>query len=188
MNQIVQQGEAIPFVIVGIVFLIGIVWLLRVTLYGARSLGQVALPPKPYKRVLLPAAAEMKYTPAAVSLACSLAGGGQPGSVLLTYIIEVPRSLAPDAPMPEEEAEASRVLMRAAEAVKRCGGRPIMQVRKSRQAVEETLRAIRDEKADLLVLMVPPDPQDPNTPQPFVQLTSELARRAPCEVVLARAA
>ena len=51
-----------------------------------------------------------------------------------------------------------------------------------------SFRAIREEEVDLLVLMVPPDSEDPNTPQPFVTLTTELARRAPCEVVLARTA
>jgi nucleotide-binding universal stress UspA family protein len=176
------------FIAVVVVALIGIYFLLRITLGGARSLGNAVLPPKAYKRVLLPAAPSMGYSEEAVTLACRLAGSAGGGaSVLLAYIIEVPRILPPDAAMPEEEAEAERVLARAAEAVKKYGLPARTQVRKARATVEETLRALRDENADLLVLMIPPDARDPNTPHPFSVLTTELARRAPCEVVLARA-
>ncbi len=177
-----------PFLVVVVVALVGLYFLLRVTLGGARALGKVALPPKPFKRVLLPTAPSMGYSDEAVTLACRLAGREAGGAaVLLTYIIEVPRSLPPDAAMPEEEAEADRVLARAAEGVRRYGLQARTQVRKARATVEETLRALKEENADLLVLMVPPDAHDPNMPHPFSVLTTELARRAPCEVVLARA-
>lgn len=187
---IAHPEELLIFGAVALAALAGIYLLLRVTLAGARSLGRFVLPSKPFQRVLLPAARSLPYTEEAVSLACRLAGngGGGKAAVVLSYMIEVPRSLAPDAPMPEAEAEAERVLAEAAETVRNCGLQAITQIRKSRAAVEEALRAIKEEHADLLVLMVPPNPADPNVPDPFVTLTTELARRATCEVILARPA
>jgi nucleotide-binding universal stress UspA family protein len=136
----------------------------------------------------LPALDEITYAPEAVALACRLAtpptGGAPDASVLLTYIIEVPRSLAADAPMPDEEALANRALAEASESVRRCGLRPVPQVRKGRGAVDETLRAIREGNADLLVLVAPPGAASADA---FGRLTAELSRRAPCEVILARA-
>ena len=164
------------------VALVGIFVLLRLILNGARTLGAASLPPKQYRRVLLPASPEMGYQEGAVSLACRLAGNGSHASVVLSYVIEVPRALAPNAEMPEEEAAAKRALEDAAALVKRCGLQPVTRIRKARGMVDETLRAIQEEKADLLVLVVAPEQTGSSDPS----LTSELTRRASCEVVLAR--
>ncbi len=179
--------------LVAAVAMIGIFVLLRLILGGARSLrgtAAAALPAKQYQRVLLPASPETGYSEEVVSLACRLAGSGghAAAAIVLTYVIEVPRALAPNAEMPEEEAAAQRVLDEAAASVKRCGLQPIIRIRKARGVLEGTLRAIGEEKADLLVLMVPSGSISPNSPSPAASLTRELARRAPCEVVLARTA
>ena len=181
--------------LVTVVAIVGIFVLLRLILGGARSLGgaagAAALPAKQYQRVLLPASPETGYSKEAVSLACRLAGSGgghAAAAIVLTYVIEVPRALAPNAEMREEEAAAQRVLEEAAASVKQRGLQAITRIRKARGVLEETLRAIGEEKADLLVLMVPPGSVSPNNPSPAASLNRELARRAPCEVVLARAA
>ena len=192
---ITDPDEWITAAIVAVVAIVGIFVLLRITLGDARALRHVSLPAKQYRRVLLPTSADTGYPDEVVSLACRLAGGGSGGggghaSVVLTYVIEVPRALAANAEMPEEEAAAQRVLDEAAASVKRSGLQAVTRIRKARAAVDETLRAIGEEKADLLVLIVPPGSPSSraNDPSPAATLTNELARRAPCEVVLARAA
>lgn len=176
------------FVLVAVIVLIGIYGLLRMTLSGARALGRSVLPPKTFKRVLVPATAVSGYSEAAIRLACRLAGtvAGPAARILLVYIIEVPRTLALDAPMPTEEGEANRALTQAAEQVKRQGLQAATQVRKSRTTLDETLRAIQEEKADLTVVTIPPDPRNAGTPYSSLALTNEMTRRAACEVVFAR--
>lgn len=172
------------FLLVAVIALVGLFFLFRLVFGGARGASRAVLPPKPFRNVLLPATDRMAWTPGAVSLACRLAGAG--ASVLLTYVIEVPRALALDAAMPEEEAQARRALTRASELVRKYGLPVQTRVRKGRGALEETLRAASEEKADLLVLMVADGSVDPDSP--LAARAEELARRAPCEVVFARAA
>lgn len=184
--------------LVATVAIVGIFVLLRLILGGARALGgaagAAALPAKQYQRVLLPALPETGYSEEVVSLACRLASGvgghDAAAAVVLTYVIQVPRALAPNAEMPEEEAAAQRTLSEAATFVKRCGLQPVTRIRKARGVVEEMLRAIAEEKADLLVLMVTPASAANRSEllPAAASLTRELARRAPCEVVFARAA
>ena len=173
------------FLLVAVIALIGLFFLYRLTFGGARAAARATLPAKSFRHVLLPATERMAWTPGAVALACRLAGSG--ASVLLAYIIEVPRALALDADLPEEEAQARRALTRASEMVRKYGLPVQAQIRKARVAVEETLRAAGEEKADLLVLIVADDKNE-DADSPLAARAEELARRAPCEVVFARAA
>lgn len=199
-----------PAVLVVVMAAIGIYSLLRVVFAGSRSLGQTALPAKPYRCVLLPATRPMGFAPPAVELTCRLAvgsGGGSAAgaSVLLAFLIEVPRALAVDAPLPDEEAEAGLALAEAARLVEARGLRAVTRVCKGRAAAEEVVRVAREEKVDLLVLPTSDPAAGPNNPSavlpavgaaavddvavdPVRALTAELARRAPCEIVLARTA
>lgn len=200
-----------PAALVVVMAAIGIYSLLRVVFAGSRSLGQTTLPAKPYRCVLLPATRPMGFAPSAVELACRLAAVGSGGgaaagaSVLLAFLIEVPRALAVDAPLPDEEAEAERALAEAARLVEARGLRAVTRVCKGRAAAEEALRVAREEKVDLLVLPTSDPAAGPNNPSavlpavgaaavddvavdPVRALTAELARRAPCEIVLARTA
>lgn len=184
------------FALVIVAALVLLYYLLRVTLSGARRDAAAVLPAKPYHCVLMPTMRAQGFGSEAVTLACQLASPGAGNgrtTVVLSYVIEVPRSLPLDASLPEEEAEAERVLQQAAEDVRQCGLKPVTQVRKTRSATEETLRAVEAEKADLLVLtpttLVGDDEEDSlgSSGSGSGEIAAELARRAPCEVVLARA-
>lgn len=182
------------FALVIIVALLLLYYLLRVTLSGARRDAAAALPAKPYHCVLMPTTRAQGYDKEAVALACQLASPGGSGgrtTVVLSYVIEVPRSLPLDASLPDEETEAEKVLQQAAESVRQCGLKPVTQVRKARSATEEALRAVEAEKADLLVLTPGTLAADANEEEDDFGgggITSDLAERAPCEVVLARPA
>jgi nucleotide-binding universal stress UspA family protein len=148
----------------------------------------------------------------AVQLACRLAGNGglrpaaagnaPAAAVVLAYVIEVPRAFGLSAALPDEEAAANDALAVAAEAVRACGLQPVSVVRKGRGLLDETLRAAGDEKADLLVLTTGGGAMnavasfspssggggEDATTQAEESFSAQIARRAPCEVILARAA
>jgi nucleotide-binding universal stress UspA family protein len=120
---------------------------------------------------------------------------------VLAYEIEVPRAFALSAALPDEEAAANDALAVAADAVRACGLQPVSVVRKGRALLDETLRAAGDEKADLLVLTTTGGAMnavasfspssggsEDDTTQTEESFTAQIARRAPCEVILARAA
>lgn len=190
--------------VVGVVLVV-LYYIFRLTVLGARRGEKAELPTKPYRCVLMPSTQGLGYGEEAVTLACRLAGPGSgnvgPSQIILSYVIEVPRSLAIDAAMPDAEAEAERALNQAAESVRACGLQPVTQIRKARSVVDETMRAVQEQKADLLVLTPSPAPAPSPSPSSAVtqqasntaeataneETCGEIARRAPCEVVLARA-
>ncbi len=214
MRYLLHPDEYAVVLLVGLFVLGGVYTLLRLTLGGARQLGQAVLPPKVYRRILVPTGADMPIGIEAVQLACRLAGngGGSPAAaaagkapaaaVVLAYVIEVPRAFALSAVLPDEEAAANDALAVAADAVRACGLQPVSVVRKGRGLLDETLRAAGDEKADLLVLTTGGETMnavasfspssggggEDDTTQTEESFTAQIARRAPCEVILARAA
>jgi nucleotide-binding universal stress UspA family protein len=210
MRYVLHPDEYAVVLLVGLFVLGGVCTLLRLTLGGARQLGQAVLPPKVYRRILVPTAADMPIGIEAVQLACRLAGNGgsspaaaknapPAAAVVLAYVIEVPRAFALSAALPDEEAAANDALAVAADAVRACGLQPVSVVRKGRGLLDETLRATGDEKADLLVLTTDgetmnavasfsPSSGEDDTTQTEESFTAQIARRAPCEVILARAA
>jgi len=121
---------------------------------------------------------------AASALACRLAKGegGQAARLHLAYVLEVPRHLPLTAPLPEEEAEASRAL-EAAAAQARCDGvtaEPL--VTRARDAGEEIVHQAEMLSASLIVLAYLPS-DDPGDTQ-MSRVSRTVLDRAPCEVVL----
>jgi nucleotide-binding universal stress UspA family protein len=202
MDWISHGGELWALLLVCLIAPVALYFLWRVIFAGARAAGQAALPNKTYARVLVPAGPDQPFAPQAVEMACRLAGGGASPAmarvVLLAYVIEVPRALAPDAAMPEEEAVAARELDQAVRAVRTNGLEVIPQVRKARASVDEIVRAVTDERADLLVVSTlggnnntpsnsgMGDEEEANGGSGF--RLAEMVRRAPCEVMLVRPA
>lgn len=118
----------------------------------------ISLPLKQYKRILVPTGVGMchdDYVTEAASLACHLAGkkGSTPTEIVFTYVIPVPRALPLNADMPQEEAEADRVLNAAADLAKKRGLTKVTkQLRKGRTVEDETIKAVEQENADLVIL------------------------------------
>lgn len=209
MRHILHPDEYAVVLLVVLIALGLLYALLRITLGGARQLRQAVLPPKIYRRILVPAAADMPFGADIVQLACRLAGdsAGAVGSntpaaaVVLAYVIEVPRAFALSAALPDEEAAANDALARAADAVRACGLQPVSVVRKGRGLLDETLRAASEEKADVLIVTAASGEASPDNASlspgggsgedevmgDGESLSAQIARRAPCEVVLARA-
>ena len=130
-----------------------------------------------------------EHTEAASSLACRLAkaasageGGAQKSRLHLAYILEVPRHLPLTAPLPEEEALASKALAAATDAA-RCEGvtaNPI--VTRTRDAGEEIVTQAAALEASLIVLAYQKSDDPADTLMQRVSRT--VIDRAPCEVIL----
>ncbi len=131
-----------------------------------------------WKNVLVPAV-DAPYSMRSLEVAYRLAQGTG-GTVKLAFVVEVPRALPLDAVLPDSESVASSALDAAREAARpyRVEIEPF--VHRTRNARDGILKLIPQENIDLLILGGRPDglrglPSD---------LTRELFRRAPCEVVL----
>ncbi len=148
--------EWAPLFLVGAGVVGGGFLLLRVIFSGGQQAGPAPLPAKAFGSVVVPVDGREVSVDAflgeAVPLACALGAGA---TVRLAYVIEVPRALAVDAPMPEEEEGAARVLASAAEQVRARGLKVETRVQKGRTFADGTLRAIQEADADLLVLAIP---------------------------------
>ena len=121
---------------------------------------------------------------AAGALACKLAkaDASQKPRLHLAYVLEVPRHLPLAAPLPEEEAEASRTLELAAGAARCEGVTADKHVTRTRDAGEEIVQQAKVLEASLIVLTYLPsdDPSD----DLMKRVTRTVLERAPCEVVL----
>ena len=130
-----------------------------------------------------------EHTEAASSLACRLAkaasggeGGAQKSRLHIAYMLEVPRHLPLTAPLPEEEALASKALAVATNAA-RCEGitaNPI--VTRTRDAGEEIVSQATALGASLIVLAYQKSDDPADTLMQRVSRT--VIDRAPCEVIL----
>lgn len=140
--------------------------------------GNTAPTERQWKNVLVPAV-DAPYSMRSLEVAYRLAQGTG-GAVKLAFVVEVPRALPLDAVLPNSESVASSALDAAREAARpyRVTVEPF--VHRTRNARDGILKLITQENVDLMVLGGRPDglrglPSD---------LTRELFRRAPCEVVL----
>ncbi len=131
-----------------------------------------------WKRILVPAV-DVAYSMRSLQVAFRLAQETG-ATVLLAFVMEVPRALPLEASLPDSETVAARALADAQEAARpqRVPVEPF--VHRTRSARDGILKLIGQENVDLLVLGARPDglrglPGD---------LTRELYERAPCEVVL----
>ncbi len=132
------------------------------------------------KRILVPTSG-MPYSERGIELACRL-GAEHQAEIVLTYVIEIPRTLPLEAPMPEFEEKANKVLKRGREIVELHHLPPVLLVERAREAGEGIIRAARDNQVDVIVLGMR---TDLHGAQSIWGRTSDiLIRKAPCEVIL----
>ncbi|MEW6040841.1 MAG: universal stress protein [Elusimicrobiota bacterium] len=130
------------------------------------------------KKILVPTIG-LPYSERGVELACRL-GDEQKAEIILSYVIEVPRTLPLDHPLPQAEAKANDALERAISIVTLRGLKPVSKIDRARIAGEEIIRTAREDDVDLIVLGIKPKPY-----KNVLGTTTEiLLRRAPCEVIV----
>jgi nucleotide-binding universal stress UspA family protein len=132
------------------------------------------------KKILVPTSGT-PYSERGIELACRL-GEEQKAEIYLVNVLEVPRTLPLEAPLPDAEAKAGDIVKRGEEIVS-LRGLPVRgEVKRGRVAGEEIIRAAKDWDADLIVMGIR---SQVTMAQDILGRNSGLIlRRAPCEVIL----
>ncbi len=161
-----------------------LLWMLRVpppvpleVARAVRSVGAV-------QTFLVPILEEY-YSERAVELACRL-GQTQKATILLGYVLEVPRILSLGVPIPEAEEPGRRALEQARAIIEMHGLAAQTQIIRAREAGEGIARVARDNNVDVIVLGIAPN--SGFIEGPAARLAESLFRHAPCEVIIDRVA
>jgi nucleotide-binding universal stress UspA family protein len=132
------------------------------------------------KRILVPTSGTL-YSERGIEVACRL-GEEQKAEIYLIHVVEVPRTLPLEAPLPEAEDKAKDIIKRG-ETIVQLRGLPVKgEVRRGRVAGEEIIRTAKDWEMDMIVMGIR---SEIRMAQEILGRTSDLVlRRAPCEVIL----
>ncbi len=132
------------------------------------------------KKILVPTSG-MPYSEKGIELACRL-GEEQKAEIYLVNVIEVPRTLPLDAPLPEAQTKAADIIKRGEAIIELRGLQARGEIRRGRVAGEEIIRAAKDWEADLIVMGIR---SQIRMAQEILGRNSDLVlRRATCEVIL----
>lgn len=161
-----------------------LLWMVRiprpVSLEVARAVRSVGA----VQTILVPILEEY-YSERAVELACRL-GQTQKATILLGYVVEVPRTLSLGVPLPEIEEAGRRALEQAKTIIEMHGLQARTQMIRARESGEGIARVARDNTVDLIVLGISPDTGF--IEGPAARIAESLFRHAPCEVIIDRLA
>ena len=157
-------------------------WMLRVPRSIAAPVAKARVSVEAIKRILVPTIGNV-FAGREVELACRL-GQEQKASILLAYLLEVPRTLPLDASMPEEEAKAREALDLAKTIVDLHGLSSTMEMLRARVAGEKIAQVAREEDVDLIVVGMRPGMG--LAYETFARTVDVLMRKAPCELLIDR--
>jgi len=133
-----------------------------------------------FKRILVPTSG-VPYSEKGIELACRL-GIEQQAEIVLTYVLEIPRTLPLNAPIPDAEKEANEALTRGKEIVELHHLTPILRLERAREAGEGIVKVARDNEVDVIVLGIRPTWR--GSQASWGKTTEILLRKAPCEVII----
>ncbi len=133
-----------------------------------------------FKRILVPTSG-VPYSEKGIELACRL-GAKQEAEIVLTYVLEIPRTLPLNAPIPEAEKEAEEALNRGKEIVELHHLTPVLRLERAREAGEGIVKVAKDNDVDVIVLGIHPTWRGTQTG--WGKTTDTLLRKAHCEVVI----
>lgn len=132
------------------------------------------------KKILVPTVG-LPYAERGVELACRL-GSEQGAEILLTYVVEVPRTMPLGIPLPDAEQEGNEALERASSIVKLHGLPSQKILQRARLAGEEIARIARDRDVDMIILGIR---SEPGLRDAILGRTSDIIlRHSPCEVLI----
>jgi len=131
------------------------------------------------KRILVPTSG-VTYAEKAIELACRL-GAEQKAEIVLTYVLEIPRTLPLNAPIPEAERIGDEALNRGKEIVELHKLTPVLRLERAREAGEGIVKVAKDNEVDVIVLGMRPTWHGGQNI--WGRTTDILLRKAPCEVI-----
>jgi nucleotide-binding universal stress UspA family protein len=172
-------GAAIALLFV--VSLISILWwMLHPPVYIPAAAAKARRSVFAVKKILVPTVG-LPYAERGVELACRL-GSEQGAEILLTYVVEVPRTMPLGIPLPDAEQEGNEALERASSIVKLHGLPSQKILQRARLAGEEIARIARDRDVDMIILGIR---SEPGLRDAILGRTSDIIlRHSPCEVLI----
>jgi nucleotide-binding universal stress UspA family protein len=132
------------------------------------------------KRILVPTVG-VAYSEKAIELACRL-GIEQKAEIVLTYVLEIPRTLPLDASIPEGEVQGNEALERGKAVVELHDLIPILRLERAREAGEGIIKAAKENEVDVIVLGIRPTWHGGQ--YIWGQTTEIILKKAPCEVII----
>ncbi|HKV43734.1 MAG TPA: universal stress protein [bacterium] len=159
-------------------------WMLRVPRSVPQEVARAVRSVGAVQMILVPIL-EHYYSERAVELASRL-GATQKATIVLGYVLEVPRTLSLGVPLPDAEVRANQALGQAKTIVSLHNLEPHAEIIRARDAGEGIARVARDRGVDLIVLGISPDMGF--TEGSTARTAESLFRNAPCEVIIDRLA
>jgi nucleotide-binding universal stress UspA family protein len=156
-------------------------WMLRLPSPMAQEVARAVFSVHASRCIIVPIL-DLFYTERAVELACRM-GKQQNASIVLAYIVEVPRLMTLDSPLPADIGERSQQALKHAQAiVERHGLRCMTTTLRAREANEGIGQIVQLYKGDIVVLGV--QAAESHLPSIFTRTADALMRRPPCEVLI----
>lgn len=157
-----------------------LVWMFRVPAPIGLEVAHARRSVSGIKRIMVPTRGA-EHDERAVELACRL-GQEQQSQIVLTYVLEIPLTLALNTPLPQEEEKAQTAVQRSVEIVGLHSLEAIPRVERDRQAGRGILRIARDLGVDLVVIGM--NPARSHFADPLGRTTETLLRNANFEVIV----
>lgn len=156
-------------------------WMLRVPSAMTQEVARAVFSVQATRCIIVPIL-DLFYTERAVELACRM-GKRQEAGIVLAYIIEVPRLVTLDSPLPRDiEDRAQQALKDARSIVERHGLKAITTTLRAREANEGISQTVQNYGGDMVVLGVQAVAR--HLPSIFTRTAEALMRRPPCEVLI----
>ncbi len=159
-------------------------WMLRVPRPISQEVARAVRSVGAVQTILVPIL-EHYYSERAVELASRL-GETQKATILLGYVVEVPRTLSLGVPIPQVEERANHALNQAKTIAGMHALKVQVEIIRAREAGEGIARVARDRGVDLIVMGI--SPGERLTEGSAARIAESLFRHAPCEVVIDRLA
>lgn len=155
-------------------------WMFRVPAYLPASVARARVSVEAIKRILVPTVGTI-FAGREVELACRL-GEDQKAEISLVYVLEMPRTLPLDAPMPAEEEKGQEALKMAKTIVDLHRLPSKIKIIRARTAGQEIVREAAEQDVNLIIIGMKPGMG--LTHETFARNIDILMRKAPCELLV----
>jgi nucleotide-binding universal stress UspA family protein len=173
-------GVLIAFLFIAILGLT-MFWMLRLPRAMAQEVARAVFSVQASRCIIVPIL-DLFYTERAVELACRM-GKQQNAGIVLAYVVEVPRLVTLNSPLPPDvEERARQALTHAQNIVDRHGLKSMTTTVRAREANEGIGQIVQTYKGDIVVLGV--QAVERHLPSVFTRTADALMRRPPCEVLI----
>ena len=172
-------------VLIALIFVVSLgatlFWMLRLPTPMTQEVARAVFSVQATRCIVVPIL-DLFYTERAVELACRT-GKQQEADIVLAYIVEVPRLVTLDSPLPQEvEDRAQQALKHARSIVERHELNATTTTIRAREASEGISQIVQTYHADIVVLGV--QAVERHLPSIFTRTADALMRRPPCEVLI----